>query len=59
MGLLWSHGWFHATSRFPISMTITDISGHVQVLLNMLAFGYNPQTALDAPRIVISPRDAS
>lgn len=28
--------------------------GHVQVLLNMLAFGYSPQAALDAPRICIS-----
>lgn len=27
--------------------------GHVQVLLNMLAFSYNPQSALDAPRICI------
>ncbi|CAL8577506.1 hypothetical protein XPA_003331 [Xanthoria parietina] len=27
--------------------------GHVQVLLNMLTFKYNPQTALDAPRICI------
>lgn len=27
--------------------------GHVQVLLNMLAFKYNPQSALDAPRICI------
>ncbi|EEA24022.1 hypothetical protein TMatcc_007097 [Talaromyces marneffei ATCC 18224] len=27
--------------------------GHVQVLLNMLAFGYNPQSALDSPRICI------
>jgi len=27
--------------------------GHVQVLLNMLAFKHNPQTALDAPRICI------
>lgn len=27
--------------------------GHVQVLMNMLAFGYNPQAALDAPRICI------
>jgi gamma-glutamyltranspeptidase/glutathione hydrolase len=28
--------------------------GHVQVLLNMLAFSYNPQAALDAPRVCIS-----
>ncbi|KAL1310648.1 hypothetical protein AAFC00_000916 [Neodothiora populina] len=27
--------------------------GHVQVLLNMLVFGYTPQAALDAPRICI------
>ncbi|KAL8927061.1 MAG: hypothetical protein Q9208_002607 [Pyrenodesmia sp. 3 TL-2023] len=27
--------------------------GHVQVLLNMLTFKYNPQTALDAPRMCI------
>ncbi|KAF1986202.1 gamma-glutamyltranspeptidase [Aulographum hederae CBS 113979] len=27
--------------------------GHVQVLLNMLAFGYSPQAALDAPRVCI------
>lgn len=27
--------------------------GHVQVLLNMLVFKYNPQAALDAPRICI------
>ncbi|GLB09351.1 hypothetical protein AtubIFM57258_005269 [Aspergillus tubingensis] len=28
--------------------------GHVQVLLNMLAFNYHPQAALDSPRICIS-----
>jgi len=33
--------------------------GHVQVLLNMLAFGCSPQTALDAPRIAISPHDTA
>jgi len=27
--------------------------GHVQVLLNMLVFGYTPQAALDAPRVCI------
>ena len=27
--------------------------GHVQVLLNMLVFGYSPQSALDAPRFCI------
>lgn len=27
--------------------------GHVQVLLNMLAFGFDPQAALDAPRICV------
>lgn len=27
--------------------------GHVQVLLNMLAFKHNPQAALDAPRFLI------
>ncbi|EAW10785.1 gamma-glutamyltransferase family protein [Aspergillus clavatus NRRL 1] len=28
--------------------------GHVQVLLNMVAFNYHPQAALDAPRICIA-----
>ncbi|KAI9038595.1 gamma-glutamyltransferase family protein [Aspergillus affinis] len=28
--------------------------GHVQVLLNMLAFNYNPQAAMDSPRICIA-----
>ncbi|RAK75183.1 gamma-glutamyltransferase family protein [Aspergillus fijiensis CBS 313.89] len=31
--------------------------GHVQVLLNMLVFGLNPQEALDAPRICIAVED--
>ena len=29
--------------------------GHLQVLLNMVAHGLNPQQALDAPRFCISP----
>ncbi|KAL9610868.1 MAG: hypothetical protein Q9167_004442 [Letrouitia subvulpina] len=29
--------------------------GHVQVLLNMLTFKYNPQAALDAPRVCVGP----
>ena len=31
--------------------------GHVQVLLNMLEFGMNPQEALDQPRVCLSPTD--
>ena len=29
--------------------------GHVQVLLNMLEFGMDPQRALDAPRLCLAP----
>ncbi|ERS96030.1 gamma-glutamyltransferase [Sporothrix schenckii ATCC 58251] len=29
--------------------------GHVQVLLNMHAFGMDPQTALDVPRVCVAP----
>ncbi|KAL4797216.1 nucleophile aminohydrolase [Aspergillus venezuelensis] len=32
--------------------------GHVQVLLNMLSFGFHPQAALDAPRFCISAGNA-
>ena len=32
--------------------------GHVQVLLNMLAWGMSPQEALDAPRVCIGPNYA-
>lgn len=40
-------------------LTTQLILGHVQVLLNMLSFGHSPQTALDAPRIAISPHDTA
>lgn len=34
--------------------------GHVQVMLNMLAFGYHPQAALDSPRFCLAaPNDES
>jgi gamma-glutamyltranspeptidase/glutathione hydrolase len=33
--------------------------GYVQVLFNMLTFGFNPQQALDAPRIAISPHETA
>ncbi|KAJ5770029.1 uncharacterized protein N7511_002080 [Penicillium nucicola] len=34
--------------------------GHVQVMLNMLAFGYHPQAALDSPRFCLAaPTDES
>uniref|UniRef100_A0A060T5W5 ARAD1B10934p n=1 Tax=Blastobotrys adeninivorans TaxID=409370 RepID=A0A060T5W5_BLAAD len=29
--------------------------GHIQVLLNMVLFGFNPQEALDAPRFCLTP----
>ncbi|KAL5340506.1 nucleophile aminohydrolase [Aspergillus crustosus] len=32
--------------------------GHVQVLLNMLAFNYHPQAALDSPRVCIAAGNA-
>ena len=44
-----------STSQFVLLINL----GHVQVLLNMLSFGCSPQTALDAPRIAISPHDTT
>jgi gamma-glutamyltranspeptidase / glutathione hydrolase len=56
--LLRRYGGVYATTRFLYSLTYL-ILGHVQVLLNMLAFGCNPQQALDAPRIAISPHETA
>ncbi|KAH7419953.1 putative gamma-glutamyltransferase ywrD [Cadophora sp. MPI-SDFR-AT-0126] len=37
--------------------TLQNRGGHVQVLLNILAFKHNPQAALDAPRFLIGAED--
>jgi gamma-glutamyltranspeptidase / glutathione hydrolase len=69
VGLLRCYGRVHATSRSDLPLSPShhpsfwdsaiDVPvGHVQVLLNMLAFGQSPQQALDAPRMAISPHDA-
>jgi len=49
--------WEDTCSLKVFQNEINLTSGHVQVLLNMLEFGFSPQVALDAPRMAISPHE--
>lgn len=42
-------------ASFGIMGGFNQPQAHVQVFLNMTLFGYNPQEALDSPRITLSP----
>ena len=38
--------------------TVQQAQGHLQVLVNMIDFGLDPQAALDAPRFSVRPDEA-